>query len=610
MRNDEDVTRSGNVSNRELLVFLAPWFRPFLGHFLGAFGLLLVSSGLMILGPLLIMRAIDVDLAQRDPPGLQRTVLTYLGIQIAYLILSYLLRNWLEWVGQHLMARLRQAVFDHLLALPLAYHDKNTPGQLMTRVESDTQALRLLFTTTGVMLLGDLALFVGMFAAMIWVSPRLTLITAFLLPSLIGLTLYFQRQTHPKFVEARKLNARIAGRLTEFLQGLPVLQAFARRRWAIGDFLALNREKFVVQFGGERLIVLWFNLIYLLQTLTLCLILGLGGYWALAGVVTVGTLALFMEYVRRFFQPIMRLSEQLASIQRALASAERLYLLLQEKIPIADPADPAAWPGLKREVRFEHVWFRYSEDGDWILRDVSFTLPAGESWALVGPTGSGKTTIVSLLQRFYDPQQGRILIDNVDLRQLRQRDLRKHLGLVLQDIYLFPGDLTANLDLEGGLSPERIEATAQATFADRFIRELPGGYRAELGERGANLSVGQRQLLSFTRALLRDPQLLILDEATSAVDPATEALLTEATRRLLAGRTALVIAHRLATIRYCQRILVLQHGQLVEQGTHAELLAAGGLYRALHHLQHDSPTRTEEPGPAQADPHPGVVLSG
>jgi ATP-binding cassette subfamily B protein len=281
----------------------------------------------------------------------------------------------------------------------------------------------------------------------------------------------------------------------------------------------------------------------------------------------------------------MRLSEQLAVVQKALAATERIVLLLREPVTVADPQRPVEWPGLQSGVQFENVWFRYADDSEWILKDVSFFLPARERWALVGPTGSGKTTIVGLLLRFYDPQRGRILIDGIDLRDLRQQDVRGHTGLVMQDIYLFPGDLASNLTLGRACELEAIEAAARTSLADRFIRKLPGTYHAQLAERGANLSVGQRQMLSFTRALLREPQLLVLDEATSAVDPATEALLGEATHRLLCGRTALVIAHRLSTIRDCDRILVLQQGEILQQGTHAELLAADGLYRTLHQLQ-------------------------
>lgn len=581
-------------SRHRLARLLWPLFRPRFAHFVGAFCLLVLSSTLMIVGPLLVKRAIDVDIANRDQAGLYLTVGLYLCNHLLYLICIYALRNWLEWVGQQMMADLRKKLFGHLLQLPLAFHDRNTPGQLLSRVESDTQSLRMLFTTTAVMLVGDVLLFCGMFIAMGIVSPRLTAVVSFLLPTLIGISVYFQRMVHPMFVEIRGQTAAISSRLTEFLQAMPVLKAFERRRWALARFQQINRNKFDKNFAAQRLVVLWFNLIFLMETVAFAAVMGIGGYWAVAGLVTVGTLAMFLSYVRRFFEPVLRLSEQLAMIQQAIASAERLLQLLDEPIAVVDPPDPVSWPGLKHELRFENVWFRYDEMGDWVLRDVSFVVPAGQRWALVGPTGSGKSTIISLLLRFYDPQRGRILVDGVDLRELKQSELRRKIGLVLQDIYLFPGPLKENLSLGRGFTDEQIIAAAQTTLANRFISRLPDGYDSDLSERGGNLSMGQRQLLSFTRALLQEPDLLILDEATSAVDPATEAMLTSATRRSMSGRTGIIVAHRLTTIRDCDQILVLQIGSVIQQGSHEELADAEGLYHALHQLQEQTQASSAE----------------
>jgi len=633
-----------------LLRLLWPYFRHRGAHFAGAFVLKLAEIGCLIAGPLLIKQAIDSDIGTGNLAGLRTTVLIYLGIQLLLLATVYWMRIWLERTGQDMLRELRSNLLAHLLKLPMAFYDRITPGQLLTRTESDTQALRVLFTMTAVTLLGDLLTLLGMLAVMFWISWPLAAVIALLLPIMGGISFYFQRRIHPIFVEVRRQGAEVAGRLAEFVQAMPMLQAFARQRWAVADFQRLNKQKYDVNLRGETLVVTWFNLLFSMQTVAFALILGLGGYWALAGLVTVGTLVMFLGYVRRLFQPLMRLSEQLSMIQRALAATERIYSLLNEPITVEDPAEPTPWPGRGATIEFQNVWFRYDRpvawasqpvsgdsdsrttppvpmidvplplgeswderdsaegaelnamplastsptsnlkgrgagDDGWILRDVSFTVPAGKSCALVGPTGGGKTTIISLLLRFYDPQRGRILIDGVDLRHLGGSDLRRHMGVVPQDIYLFPGNLADNLALGRRCTQEALASAARTTLAEPLIDQLPGGMQASLYERGANLSVGQRQLLSFTRALVSTPELLVLDEATSAVDPATESLLSEATRRLLSGRTSLIIAHRLSTIRHCDEILVIDQGRIAQRGTHAGLMAAGGIYRDLSDLQ-------------------------
>ena len=598
-RNTDDTPREGKFTNRELIARLWPLFRPWMPQFSTALVLLMIAQMLLIFGPWLIRRAIDVDIAGKDKVGLQRTVLLYLLVQLTHLATSYGVRNWLEAVGQRMMAELRRRLVAHLIDLPLSFHDRTTPGRLMSRVESDTQALRVLFTTTTVTLLGDSLLFFGMFAVMFACSVRLTLLSAIVLPIMGVLTIYSQKRIHPIFVRVRKYNATVASRLTEFLQTMPVIQAFARERWAIADFQKKNYEKYDEQLGGERQIVFWWNGVRFLQNFSIAIVLGVGGYWALKGVVTIGTLVMFLAFIRRFFQPLQRLSEQLATIQKAFASAERLFLLLAERQTIIDPDEPTPWPDAGCEVAFENVWFHYGTDKtdrevtesnddsseDWVLRDVSFRVPARNCFAIVGPTGSGKTTIISLLLRFYEPQRGRILIDGVDIRKMNREELRRRVGVVMQDIYLFWGDLSHNLTLGRDYDENAIGEAARLTLADRFIHHMPGGFSAELTERGGNLSVGQRQLLSFTRAILRDPQLLILDEATSAVDPATESSIAEVTERIMQDRTSIVIAHRLSTIRHADQILVLKQGEIAQQGTHDELMSRSGLYRELQSIQ-------------------------
>ena len=570
-----ETEQTSAVAKSDLLRLLWPFFRRRGWHFGGSFLLKLIEIGCTIAGPLLIRQAIDRDIGGHNLAGLRMTVLAYLAIQLVLLGTVYAMRIWLEWTGQDMLRELRVSLLDHLLKLPMAFYDRITPGQLLTRTESDTQALRVLFTMTAVTLLGDILLFVGVFAVMLSISWRLALVTASILPVMGLISLYFQRRIHPIFVEVRRQGAEVAGRLAEFIQAMPMLQAFARQRWAAADFQELNKQKYATNLRGETLVVVWFNLLFSMQTVAFALILGLGGYWALAGLVTVGTLVMFLGYVRRLFQPLMRLSEQLSTIQRALAATERIHALLREPRVVEDPAQPTAWPGRGASIEFQNVWFRYerqaevdlpeiaeatkmpvaageswdeeeppeghesvgraaqpvphqdglgspsdAEDG-WILRDVSFTVPAGKSCALVGPTGGGKSTIINLLLRFYDPQRGRILVDGIDLRQLRAGDLRRNVGVVPQDIYLFPGDLADNLSLGRDCTEAELATAARTTLAEPLIAQLPGGMHASLYERGANLSVGQRQLLSFTRAVVSTPQLLVLDEATSAVDPAT-----------------------------------------------------------------------------------------
>jgi ATP-binding cassette subfamily B protein len=564
---------------------IGPLFRGQWAHFAGCFVLLVVASGLTVAGPLLVKRAIDRDIAGGDWRGLQVTVALYLGTQLLHLAVFYVMRNWLEWTGQRMMAALKSRLFRHLMRLPLAFYDRNPAGKLLSRVENDTESLRMLFTTTSVMLLGDLLLFVGMFAAMAAVHLRLTVVVALVLPVLAVLTLKFHKIGRPYFLAYRGLTAELCGRLAEFLQGMPVIQAFERRRWAMGNFQTVNRRRFDVAFRAEFLWLGWSNTVVFMEFTAFALILGVGGYWALAGSVTIGTLAMFMGYVRRFFEPLLRLSEQIITIQKAMAGAERIFRLLEEPVRIADAEETVPWPGLRHRITFEDVWFRYSDEGDWVLEDVSFTMPAGERWALVGATGSGKTTIVSLLLRFYEPQRGRILVDGVDIRRISQEDLRRNIGLVLQDLYLFPGDLAMNLTLGRPVSEDRLREAARESLAADLIDSLPGGYASEIAERGGNLSMGERQLLSFTRAVMHRPALLVLDEATSAIDPVTEASIERSLRRILAGRSALIVAHRLSTIRGADHILVLDRGRIVERGDHRSLLARAGVYRKLHELQ-------------------------
>ena len=569
-------------SRKDVLRLFRPLFASRRGHFFGAFALLAISSGLLILGPVLIRHAIDTDIAGRDVPGLRRTVLVYLAAMLLQMGVFYVMRNWLEWIGQGMMAELKGKLFRHLLKLPAKFYDHNPPGQLMSRVENDTEALRMLFTTTSILLVGDVLLFIGMFAVMFSASIRLTLVICLLVPIMVGSGIWVESICRPYFVRHRMLTAEICSRLAEYLQGNAVIRAFAGQAWALGEFQKVNVARYKANFKGDVRWMAWFHGVITLESMAFGLILGAGGYWALQGLVTLGTLVMFMGFVRRFFEPIMRLSDQLLVIQKAMAAGERLFALFQET-PREEPASPLSWPGLRQGIAFEDVWFRYTDDGPWVLKGVSFTVPAGEQWGVVGRTGSGKTTLVGLLLRFYDPTKGRITVDGRDIQGMTSQELRAHVGWVPQDLYLFPGALDDNLTLGRELSPQAVRRAVGAVRAESVFETMKEA-GTELAERGANLSMGERQLLGFARAVVHEPPLLVLDEATSSVDPQTEKEIQDRLEQLLEKRTALIIAHRLATIQSCHNLVVLHQGEVVQQGTKEELLKRDGLFQRLYEL--------------------------
>ena len=586
----ENPNRPAPVDRRKVLHLLGPLFKARWPHVAGTFVLLMVSSALVLVGPLLVRHAIDQNIAQSDWPGLKRTVLLYLGAMLAHLGVFYALRVWLEWVGQSMMAEIKMRLFTHLMALPMAFFDFNPPGKLLSRVENDTEALRRLFTSSSVMLLGDMVLFVGMFAVMIAVDWRLFLLVVAVLPVLVGTGLWVNRRVRPHFLASRTLLAEVCARLAESVQAVAELTAFNRGRWATHAFGRVNQRRRDREWRGEIQWMGWFNGVIMAETLSIALILGVGGMWALAGTVTIGTLVMFIGYVRRYFEPLLRLSDQMLIIQKAFVAGERLVDLLLEPADVepalssaaGDGAGPAPWPGVRHRITFEDVWFRYAPDGEWVLQGISLDIPAGQHWALVGATGSGKTTLASLLLRFYEPTKGRILIDGRDIRTLPRQTLRREIGLVLQELYLFPGSLKENLHLGRDVPAGAMERALRQTMATDLAETLN---HAVIAEGGGNLSMGERQLLSFARALMESPSLVILDEATSAVDPETERRVQAGLQSMLADRTALIIAHRLSTVESADHILVLAEGRVEEAGTHAELLDRGGLYTSLHQLQ-------------------------
>lgn len=581
----EDGDRTA-MSAKKAFVMLIPFLKKREARLIVNLLLLIAGIGLSLCWPILIKKAIDVDIANRDYGALLKTVILIGLIQAASILLLYIQRLNLEIIGQNIVLEMKTAIFSHILSLKVSYFDRNPIGKLMARVESDTESLRMLFTNTVVMLVGDLILIIGIFGVMLYFNWRLTLMLALIFPVILILILIFEKKTTPRFLEVRKRMAELTGVITEFLHGISIIQIFNRGKWARMKVDNANRLKFKHDAFVNVAVILFFNLVFYSQYVMFAVAIYLGALWIETGAMTVGTLSTFFILIWKSYEPVYRSSEQISTIQKAVAGARRIFAILETREILPESTNPVRWRKLEKGIVFDNVWFSYSGDDNYVLKNISFEIPAGRRIALAGVTGGGKTTIVSLLLRFYDPQKGRITVDGIDIRDITTSELRRRFALVLQDIFLFPGDVHSNITLETDhISPERVIETARTVDAHRFISRLPDGYKTEISEKGANLSRGQRQLLSFARALAAQPDVLILDEATSSVDPETERSIQKSLRKLMEGRTSLVIAHRLSTILDSDEIIVLRHGEIVEKGNHIDLLLRDGYYAKLFHLQ-------------------------
>jgi ATP-binding cassette subfamily B protein len=584
MSDQDDVIDRGYDAAlfRRLLRYLG----PYRGLTSIAVLLLLAGAGLALVGPALTQRALDVAIPRHDT-GL-------LGTLAALLLASLLVDFGVEYgqtllttyIGQRVMYDLRMEIFSHLQRLSISYFDRNPVGRLMTRVTSDVETLNELFSSGVVTVFGDVFTLLAIMTMMLLVDWRLALVTFSVIP-LVWLTAsIFRRRVREAFRDIRYRLTRLNAYLQERLSGMRIVQLFGREQESAERFAELNREHLQAHLRSITIYAVFFPMVEVLTAVAMALLLYYGGLRTLSGSLTVGVLAAFIQLTRRFFQPLQDLSEKFNLLQSAMASSERVFALLDEPVTVLEPEHPLPLSRpVRGEVRFENVWFRYSPEGPWVLRDVSFTASPGQTVALVGHTGAGKTTIVNLLLRFYDAERGRILVDGVDIRRLSTSDLRGLIGFVQQDLFLFVGDILHNLTLDAPVAPEAARRAATRVGADRFIERLPAGYAHRLGERGRSLSVGERQLLSFARALALNPTILVLDEATSSVDAEAEGQIQHAIAELMAGRTSIVVAHRLSTILHADEILVLQHGEIRERGSHRELLALEGLYQRLYQLQ-------------------------
>lgn len=561
---------------------LWPFFAPYRGKIVAAGVLLLLTSGLGLVGPVLIKRAIDVNLSQGDMKGLALTSFFYFLSQVVMLFSSYFQMVWLAEVGEKGAASLKGRLFEHILKLPMRFFDLMSSGKLISRVESDTEALKTLFTRTSIMMVESFLMVAGMSVVMGVVEWRLFLLVMALLPP-FGIAFWlFQKKVRPVYIGVRRTVADINNLILETLKGLPVVQVFGQERRFAEKMDDLNRLKYKNELRAGWLWELVWFLVDFGEVAAIVLVLGVGGFWALRKMLTIGTLVLFVSYITRLFGPLRAISDQINLIQRAFASAERALEVLDQQ---TEPDCPVKGGVRLRDiVEFEGVNFAYDEE--WVLKDINLKIRKGEKVALVGETGGGKTSIVKLLLKFYTPQRGRILFDGIDLREIDNVTLRQAIGFVPQEVVVFPGTVLDNLRLfDPAISPEKVKEAAKRVRIDRVIKRFADGYDTVLAEGGANFSLGERQLLAFARALVREPELLILDEATSSVDPQTEALIQDGLRELLTGRTAIIIAHRLITVQMADRIVVVHRGGIVEEGRHEELVARDGVYSRLYRLQ-------------------------
>jgi ATP-binding cassette, subfamily B, multidrug efflux pump len=597
---DDDIL--GKAYDRKLMRRLLVYTRPYRGLMYGAFALLCVEGAIQVIGPLLTRRVIDVAVPTRDMRIVVVSTALLFFVLIAEFVLTYT-QTWLtSLLGQRVMRDIRMQIFEHLQRLSVSFFDRNPAGRLITRVTSDVETLNELFTAGVVSGLGDLFTLVAISVAMLIMDWRLALWSFAVIPFVVMVSGFFRKGVRNTYRDIRIRIARINSFLQERLTGMRIVQLFGQEKREAERFDELNRSHLDANLKSITIYALYFPAIELLTSVALAILIVAGASRVEANVLSVGTVAAFLQLVRRFFQPLQDLSEKYNILQTAMASSERIFTLLDTMPTVPDNAERAGVlakkPGV--EVVFEDVWFAYdvahlakqahgapqeSSPVEWVLKGVSFTARPGQTLALVGHTGAGKTTIVNLLMRFYDPQRGRITINGVDIRTIPLEELRALIGYVQQDIFLFAGDIASNIRLSNPLTDQEVVLAAAEVGADRIIRGFPKGYGQVLGERGASISVGERQLLSFARAIAANAPLLLLDEATSAVDSEIEAEIHAALSVLVAGRTTIAVAHRLSTIANADMILVLHHGEVVERGIHRELIARGGLYSALWRLQ-------------------------
>ncbi len=593
----------GKAYDARLMKRLLQYLKPYWRIVAASLALLVVDSLLQSIGPLITKLAVDRYLVpsghgqsvipalntwlSKDPlAGLTQLAFLYLAVVVFGFVFDFGQTYLMQWTGQRAMFDLRRELMTHLQTLDVAYFDRNPVGRLVTRVTSDVDVLNDLFASGLVTIVGDLLALSFIVAVMFSLSPGLTIIMLGVLPLVVLVTMKFRRTAAQSFRRIRVAIAKINAYLQEHVAGIAVLQLFNREEKSAEEFESINRDH-MLAFKDSVIAYGWFYpVVEFLGMLALALVLAYGGFRIRQGALSLGVLVAFFQYGLRFFRPIQDLSEKYNILQSAMAASERIFKLLDTRPGIVTPLKPTAFPAGPVDVEFYHVWFAYNGE-DWVLKDVSFHVAAGETVAIVGHTGAGKTTLTNLLLRFYDVQRGAIRIGGIDIKAFDLIDLRRHFGVVLQDPYLFTGTIASNIRLgTAGITDEAVRGAADRVNLLDFVEQMPEQFSTPVRERGQGLSTGQKQLISFARALAHNARILILDEATSSVDTETELRVREALSRLVENRTSLVIAHRLSTIQRADRILVMHKAQLREMGTHQELLARRDIYWKLYQLQY------------------------
>jgi ATP-binding cassette, subfamily B, multidrug efflux pump len=630
MASNQEEEVLGKAYDGRLMQRLLTYLRPYKWHVAVALAAIILKSVLDVLGPFLTKIAIDKYLAKSpnshswigdrlsDAPltGIAQIGGLYVGILIFTFALEFIQTYLMQWTGQKVMFDLRRQIFRHLQFMHVGFFDKHPVGRLVTRVTTDVDALNEMFTAGVVSIFEDVFVLAGIIAIMMKMNWKLALITFAVLPLIVYATLIFRDKVRDSYRRIRTAIARINSFLQEAVSGMLVLQLFNREKRAFNKFSEINASHMEAFKDAIMAYSVYYPVVEILSAIAIASIIWFGGNDVIRGVATLGVLVAFMQYAQRFFRPIQDLSEKYNILQSAMAAGERVFKLLDTKIDVTSPTIAKRPQGPGR-IEFDHVWFAYNVSGqtggatlpqtgepDWVLREVDFVLEPGETVAVVGHTGAGKTTLISLLMRFYDVQRGAIRIDGVDIKEMNLDELRGRFGVVLQDPFLFSGTVAGNIRLgTARIQDADVEQAAEDVNLADFIRTLPGGFKEEVRERGSTLSTGQKQLISFARALAHNPKILILDEATSSVDTETEFRVRDALNRMVEGRTSLIIAHRLSTIQRADKIIVMHKGQVREMGSHQQLLAQRGIYYKLYQLQYKD---QELPAGVPGTPQPTV----